>query len=347
MNEPAVVKREKVKELDFTRTLAVLGVIIAHFSSANLKGFPNTEFNNLSLSSLSVACFLIISGFSMFYNHDEISDYKRYYIKQWKRIFPAYYVVWLIFFLDKAFQKGAFLYNGGVSSIPYIFLTVIGLDGYLLFVFPKAYYITGEWFLGAILILRLIFPLLLSVKKKKLYEIIVVVSTVVLYILSFLFPITSMYRLRTIPYCLLCFMIGYGIQKFSFWKKRLIVLLSAVCFLILLLFKLPYLKIEVYTPLAATCLVLFSLGIGRIICNNSVVYRTSAAISRLSYNIFLLQHIIIYKVFSSDSFRGMGRKGLCFLLLLTFIIICACARGLEIIMNESKLFRKDKIIKQE
>ena len=320
--------KEKIKELDFARTLAVLGVIIAHFSSANKTQFPNAEYNNLSLSSLSVCCFLMISGIAMFYRYDGIPNIWQYFKKQWLRLFPAFYLVWCVFYIEKVCQRGSFIYNG-VESIPTFFLTLIGFDGYLLYAFPKGYYITGEWFFGAIIILRLLFPVILRVMKRPVLGIGGVIG---LYIISFLFPITAMYRLRTIPYCLFCFMIGWGIQKYKLWRSQIACLLSTIILLCVFMLKLPITRIEIYTPLAGFCLIIIELAIGTMICRYKPFEKLFARISGLSYNIYLLQHIIIYRIFESDEFKRLDSVRMTLLLLFTITVIYMCAKGLDMIL---------------
>ena len=322
---------KKIEELDFARVIAALGVVIAHFSSANQRKFPTAEYANVSLGALSVSCFFIICGFVLFYSYDSIPSLLTYYKKQWWRLFPEFYIVWVVFYLERVFQTGSFLYNGE-GTARYFLLSLTGFDGYLAYAYPKVYYITGEWFLGAMIIIRMLFPLLLWMMKKCSFtQVLALGGVLVMYAASFMHPLTEMYRLRTVPYCLLSFMAGWAIQKTGVWKDPRAVFVSLTGLIILIFVKLPSYAVEIYTPAAGICTVVAMLGLGRQVCRVRIMRTLCAAGSRLSYNIFLLQHIIIYKVFSTGSFRGLGRKKLLFLLLFTTAVICLYAWGLEIV----------------
>ena len=326
--------KEKIKELNFARACAVLGVIISHFASANSLRFPVSDYYNLSLSSLSVCCFLIISGISMFYNYETIPDLKGYFIKQWKRLFPAFYLVWIIFYLENVFQYGNFLYKG-TDSLSYFILSLTGFDGYLYYLFPKVYYITGEWFFGVIIILRLLFPLLLFfVNRTKVWgKVVFWIVLAGLYAGTFLYPLTGMYRLRTVPYCLLCFMIGWIIQKTAAWRNKVVLGISVICMSVVLFVDLPKPVVEIYTPLGGVCAVIILLSLGKWVMKLKPAYVFCNSFSRLSFMIYLLQHIIIYKVFATEEFREAGTVTLLLLLVLTVAVIYFCSFGLDIILK--------------
>lgn len=198
------------------------------------------------------------------------------------------------FFIEKACQKGSFLYNG-INSAPGFLLSLTGFDGYLLFAYPKAYYIAGEWFLGALIILRLLFPFILFWVKKNKTRAFMIGTCIILYVISFLFPLTSMYRMRTIPYCLFCFMLGVAIQRFCAWKRKTVVVLSAICLICCFLIDLPDTRIEIYTPLAGANTVLITLWLGKTMMRNPFVSRICSMMSRLSYNIFCCSILLFIK----------------------------------------------------
>lgn len=77
-------------------------------------------------------------------------------------LFPMFYLAYILC----RFLRGNFLphlYDG--VPLRYFILTVFGMDGFLSYRLPN-FYITGEWFLGCIIILYLFYPVLRWCIKK-------------------------------------------------------------------------------------------------------------------------------------------------------------------------------------
>ena len=109
-----------------------------------------------------VTSFFCISGAVLYYNYPKIISLKSFYYKRWKSILLPYYICFLYFFSRNVFRFHKFFYQG---DWPKIFLSMIGLDGYLAYKI-KTYYLVGEWFLGAIIIIYAIYPILLFITNK-------------------------------------------------------------------------------------------------------------------------------------------------------------------------------------
>ncbi|MBP5224783.1 MAG: acyltransferase family protein, partial [Lachnospiraceae bacterium] len=105
--------------------------------------------------AVAVSLFFMVSGASLMLSARDESA-----LSFWKRHFKAlllpFYIVFVLGFL------GTLLFfperYAGVSAWT-IVLSAIGMDGYLLEVIPN-FYVTGEWFLGCLILLYLCFPLL-------------------------------------------------------------------------------------------------------------------------------------------------------------------------------------------
>ena len=107
--------------------------------------------------------FFCISGAVLNYNYSKILSFKGFYFKRWKSIFPSYYICFSYFYLRNVFDTRKLLYNDHWKTL---FLTLVGLDGYLYYRI-KSYYLVGEWFLGAIIIIYTLYPLLSWTIKKQ------------------------------------------------------------------------------------------------------------------------------------------------------------------------------------
>ena len=158
--KPFMDKKQKIQGIIFARACCCIGIVINHYfchSKGNFKILYNTA--NSSFGFMFVTSFFCISGVVLYYNYPKIKSVKRFYFKRWKSIYPSYYICFLYFFLRTAFNLKKLFFKGHWSKI---FLTLIGMDGYLSYRI-RTYYLIGEWFLGAIIIIYILYPLILCI----------------------------------------------------------------------------------------------------------------------------------------------------------------------------------------
>ena len=105
---------------------------------------------------VGLAWFFLLSGAALCLQWQGRFDARRYFVGRAAATYPAF---WLGF--GALFLYGEVL-HGNNADIPRwrVIFSVLGLDGYLAPV-TVTFYKIGEWFLGVILILYLVFPLLL------------------------------------------------------------------------------------------------------------------------------------------------------------------------------------------
>ena len=105
---------------------------------------------------IGLAWFFLLSGAALCLQWQGRFDARRYFVGRAAATYPAF---WLGF--GALFLYGEVL-HGNNADIPRwrVIFSVLGLDGYLAPV-TVTFYKIGEWFLGVILILYLVFPLLL------------------------------------------------------------------------------------------------------------------------------------------------------------------------------------------
>ena len=135
---------------------------------------------NGTWGALFVSLFFMLSGAALYYNWSSRMTAFRgkggvldFYFKRWLAIFPMFYIAWFIFYLVNAFSFGRLWNWGG----PYrkLILTFFGVDGYFMYR-EMNYYTVGEWFLGAIIILYILYPLLqLGMNKAPLISTFIIV----------------------------------------------------------------------------------------------------------------------------------------------------------------------------
>ena len=186
--------------LDFIRTLAVIAVLGCHFTREleyagvgfNIKILPDFIFN-VYMGSFGVGLFFIVSGASLMYNYSEKFDIKSFYIKRFWAIYPMFWIAYVLAFLYEFLRKGGLDLPHPKSRF---LLTLLGMDGYLSF-FVEDYYLLGEWFLGCLILLYLLFPLLRWGVKK--HPVITAVLSLAVFAAGIYYAFHSAYRMN--PEC--------------------------------------------------------------------------------------------------------------------------------------------------
>lgn len=158
-------KGKRLLYLDLIRTFAVVCVFVVHFTRqfeydgiarANDYKILRDSFFSVYLGSYGVSLFFIVSGASLMYVYKDKFQLGTYLKKRFWGIYPMYWIAFILAFLYN------FYINKGLTFACEkwtILLTVLGMDGYLSCFFPN-FYLVGEWFMGCIILLYLIFPIL-------------------------------------------------------------------------------------------------------------------------------------------------------------------------------------------
>ena len=147
--------------LDVVRLAALLPVLCYHYciEAARLGFAVPTALIGRGMADwveIGLAWFFLLSGAALCLQWQGRFDARRYFVGRTAATYPAF---WLGF--AALFVYGEVL-HGNNADIPRwrVVFSVLGLDGYLAPV-TVTFYKIGEWFLGVILILYLVFPLLL------------------------------------------------------------------------------------------------------------------------------------------------------------------------------------------
>ena len=150
-------KPSRIPAIAFIRAICAIGIIAFHVSCYTAPEAVKLlhTYANGNWGSIFVGIFFLISGGVLYLNYPSAANLKSFYYKRWKAIFPMFYVTWLYYYLNAVIAAGTPFYNGSPWTL---LLTAVGLDGYLAYRIP-GYYIVGEWFLGAIVLLYCLYPL--------------------------------------------------------------------------------------------------------------------------------------------------------------------------------------------
>ena len=145
---------------DLMRAIAMLLIVFYHM---------NCEWSARQMDSLlvvtkigaqgylgwqGVSLFILVSGAAQCISYERCSNLKTYYKKRWWSIFPSFYLAYFVCYLMGGFGGGVKLFD------PSFLWTLTGLDGYVSLFGIQSHYLVGEWFIGMILVLYIVFPVL-------------------------------------------------------------------------------------------------------------------------------------------------------------------------------------------
>lgn len=196
----------------------------------------------------------------------------------------------MLFFIERVIYTKNVFWGGHPIKL---FLTIFGMDGFFVYRIPN-YYLVGEWFLGAILFLYLLYPLFSWVMNKNLFilPIVLLIGYIIMLCTSF-FLISDSRNLIT---CIASLYFGMITVKYKslFFESKVTGLISLLILIFLCCFKLP--NIIIIHQIQGFGLFLFLIFLGNYVMKTKIE-KLFLMISKLSFCIFLLHHMIILHVF--------------------------------------------------
>lgn len=165
------MKKERVLYLDVIRIIGFLAITAYHFMVAVQASDIVSDhidiymgFNTFRWGPIALDCFFMVSGAALIYRYGEECRLKEYYKKRFLGIFPLFWLAYFFAFLEHFYTVKSMPDAPKISFL----LTVIGMDGYTM-EFIHNFYLIGEWFLGAIILLYILFPLYRFIMLKNKY----------------------------------------------------------------------------------------------------------------------------------------------------------------------------------
>ena len=326
--------RKYLKGIIFARAICCIGIIFYHYF-----GKSNGEFKllfktaNSTFGFIFVTSFFCISGTVLYYNYPKITSLRTFYFKRWKSIFPPYYICYLFKLKNiLPIHKLDFKYNW-----PRFFFTLIGMDTYLHYKY-KTFALIGEWFLGPIIIIYILYPLLSWMMNINI--LIINFITSVGYILMYRTNYFIIMKDVNIITCVTSFYFGMLAIKFEniFFKNKITFIVSFIIYTYLYLYKLR--ELILIRQIQGFTLFILLVQIGEYIMA-SRIKGIFIIISTLSYNIFLIHHGMIHYILGI--YNPMKWYWHIFLFGITLILTMFYSKILLIIVNamiQSHMFKK-------
>jgi exopolysaccharide production protein ExoZ len=153
-----VVKAPRQVEVDILKAMAIIAILIGH-----LRQYLSIEATTLSTSVAStftyfgLSLFIFVSGYSLMINKptfNGLNDLKRYLAKRVSRIYPLYWLVLVLLLVFDALPRSDLLGN------------IILFTGFQILVYPVLVQNTLYWFVSAIVVFYLMFPVILYAAQR-------------------------------------------------------------------------------------------------------------------------------------------------------------------------------------
>lgn len=329
-------QREHIPGLDLVRFAACLGIVLYHFAcSSDCALFKRIFLNyaNGDWGNALVALFFMLSGALLFYHYNVELDVPKFYRKRFRTIYPEFWLAYALCFALKALRAGTVFFKGPPTTLP---LSVLGVDGYLLDWFPN-YYIIGEWFLGAIIMIYLLYPALCrAFRRAPLLLTGALLAACLVCDRVRLFPIAPN---RNLFVCAFEFELGMLLIRYrAALRKPRWTYLCLLAEVALLALRLPRpLFSQQYTILHALALYVLLERLGAWISGRFArAFRLIQRGAEVSYPVFLLHNFILHNAL--DLRNPAGAAGAAAMLLIVLLLIFAAASLLHALV--ARLLRR-------
>ena len=348
--------------MDVIRLIAMLGIVYYHMVFAlyqtgirQLESVaPLFQNSNMHIAKISVGLFFMISGAGLMLStkDKEHLDLKKYYLKRFVRVLVPFYLVYLLYliiFILLTHEPLSNIYTSGASPFAIIF-TLLGMDAYLSSFGVATFSLgIGEWFLGALIIMYIIFPALrLALLKNKWVSLGVAVIYYIITLVTYpLLPYAA-----TNPG-----FVNFTVKVFDFFLGM---------FLVLIMDKIPkYISIALSVPVILffvlypkmlpvndslliviqilTFFLLF-LSLEGVFKRLPKLMKVIAFCCASSYEFFLVHHMIVDYITLQHTGVPFGNFDILLLFIKEFAVIVLFTILVKLILNVPKLIRKKKNI---
>lgn len=315
--------KERLAYVDILRVLAMVPVVVCHYTRAleaagvnyANKILPDKVFG-VYLGDFGVCIFFVLSGISLMYTYDEKLDIKKYIKRRIVGIFPMFWLCWLLAFVYLTYKNTGLLMWQDIPKSRFI-LTVIGMDGYTSW-YGSNFYILGEWFLGCIILLYMLFPILkLAIEKRPIITAIIIFA--VYFVGSFFYkgkiPVSIFFLFRVPEFAFGMYLTKY--MKHTKWYMALISGILLVCFELFDLSKVQTLYKNTLIAMAVVILVEYLCQLIKL----RILFNVFSKIGKYCYAVFLTHHIVIQEITMRFAGRMLSKSEVYAVFLLCIIVV--------------------------
>ncbi len=321
--------KKRLYHLDVLRCICMIIIVYYHltgcvnnWTTLPIK-FPFQFPNGISFGGVAVSTFFMISGASLFYVNNKSPFHTiEFYKKRIIRILPLFWLTWSLFYFYNFYFRSFHLDN----SIPLwrLIFTFLGVDQYVSAVTGlQTFSLISEWFLGCIIIIYALFPLLrkLFLTYPRALFLILFVSYVGLELMGKdAVTIDFNVGIRIFE-----FTVGMYLAKYAHHIKKIYTVSLLVLFLLLTMFGFDKISVHMLTTFMALTLYLLCFHIfGNL--SNEKIKNVLIQMSNYSYAVFLNHHVIMTFVFLDfnsrrDNLISSFREATVLILIVVILIV--------------------------
>jgi peptidoglycan/LPS O-acetylase OafA/YrhL len=292
-------KTKRLFWLDFVRAISVLTIIVYHYRSQFAYQYPNNHaagaigMLGVAFGDLGVAMFIMISGAALMLGKSTKFDAGDFFRKRVLSIYPAYWVAFIVASIFCLILNGHLNDNGEYWKL---ILSVFAVDGFFLYK-TSNYYVVGEWFVGFILFLYLLFPLLRPIVQRLPLAAIAVFPAIYLIAL----PLYNAHHFELIdqrnPLMRVPdFLFGMLFVRFGIAQRKWVAPAAALCIAALQVFPITVTPLFYMFLTGAIFFALFAAG-ADLLPQWTSLESLVGFFAKYSFMAFLLHHQIIYAFF--------------------------------------------------
>ena len=304
------------------RAVALASILVIHFN-ATVTGYftlPHKLFASvlpfgIYLGDFGSSLFFIVSGASLALTVPPQQDPLTFYKKRAKAIYPLFWLAWAVCFSLRFLAKPGYY---AAAKTPTLLLTVLGLDNFAVAAgwVGADFACVGEWFLGSILFLYLLFPLLQRGLARRPWLTWAVALAVCL-------PVhLAGWDAKLVAVHLLEFLFGMQFLRLPARAKAVLVALCAAAVPLCAGF-------DSKLACAACCAAVFTLLAWAARWLDRPWPRALCAkAAKLSYAVFLVHHVLIQRMVEGFDLAALSRRDMAFLFLIYLAAAWAAAEAL-------------------
>lgn len=346
--------------MDVIRIVSMLAIVFYHmvFSlyQTGIRQLDSISFlfqtKNMHIATVGVGLFFMISGAGLMYSSKdkEVFSLKDYYKKRFTKILIPFYVVyilWLITFMILTKQGPSAVYTHNTPPQNVIF-TLLGMDAYLATFGVNTFSLgIGEWFLGALMMMYIIFPLLRKAMLKNKW-ITLLIATIYFIVIVIIYPVFPF--AKTVPGFVnfLCKIYEFILGMF------LVMVVDQIPQWICLVVSIPITLVSLFCPVAipinSNVLILIQnlgffllfMGLENVFKKIPKVMKFLAFLAGFTYEFFLIHHVVIDYITLQHTGVPFNNFKILLLFLEEFVIIAALTVLVKQLLSIPRYIKKHR-----
>lgn len=331
------MKQERLIYLDYIRAFSTILIILTHYNALFLylpekytgNGIILTSYvNKLYIGDWGVSLFLILSGAALMYTYKNHFDIIYFFKKRVLSIFPIYWLSYAVI-ATYFFLRYKTINPSGAESWK-IILSFFGMDAYLGTI-TKTWLCIGEWFLGMIIIIYMIFPLLLWMMNKCEGLLWIIIMVMFVYFITnnpTPMQLSTIVFVRLPEFCFGMAFIKHREKIMCIWT-----MVGAMLIMMLDLMFRDYIPVSLRTMYLGIVLFIGFVYISKYFTRIKMVNKICAWICKYSYVIFLIHHRIIWEITAKWDMANVTRTQSYILFFICLEITFLCAYLIKMLYN--------------